>query len=355
MSNAFAAPHFSNDDAARAMIEGIRWPSGPVCSHCGTINHAYAVKGRAGLYRCAEKECRKDFSVTTGTVMERSKIALHKWMMGFYLMCASKKGVSAHQLHRALGLTYQSAWFMAHRIREAMRDGGFSPLGGNGSIVEADETYFGSTDERRESPQRKGRPYTKAGKTGPGGKRAIVALVERGGNVRTFHVAVADKVHCVAQSRGDLNSTLKAMFRVRGETSRINIAEALGQQQYDEFGLQTEFREAVSAMRYCLKIRNRFTHSYWHSPLDGLCYVALEDLAETAEIVTDLSKLDFFYLDIELITRHLAYFRYTDDALRFANYEGRVRAGKLQSHIVSRPKQLERPPLYTRKRAHDAP
>jgi transposase-like protein len=192
MSNAFAAPHFSNDEAARAMIEGIRWPEGPVCSHCGTINHAYAVKGRAGLYRCAEKECRKDFSVTTGTVMERSKIPLHKWMMAFYLMCASKKGVSAHQLHRALGLTYQSAWFMAHRIREAMRDGGFSPLGGNGSIVEADETYFGNRDEPHVSPQRKGRPFTKKGKGA--NKRAVVALVERGGNVRTFHVAVADKV-----------------------------------------------------------------------------------------------------------------------------------------------------------------
>jgi transposase-like protein len=195
MSNAFVAPHFSNDEAARALIESIRWPDGPVCSHCGTINHAYPVKGRAGLYRCAEPECRKDFTCTTGTVMERSKIALHKWMMGFYLMNASKKGVSAHQLHRALGVTYQTAWFMCHRIREAMRVGGFAPMGGpDGSgIVEADETYFGPTEERRVSPQRRGRPYPKKGKHGPGGKRAIVALVERGGNLRSFHVAVADK------------------------------------------------------------------------------------------------------------------------------------------------------------------
>jgi hypothetical protein len=99
------------------------------------------VKGRTGLYRCAEPECRKDFTVTTGTVMERSRIPLHKWMMAFYLMNASKKGVSAHQLHRSLGITYQSAWFMAHRIREAMRDGGLSSLGGGG-IVEADETVM---------------------------------------------------------------------------------------------------------------------------------------------------------------------------------------------------------------------
>jgi transposase-like protein len=196
MSNAFAAPHFSDDAAARALIEGIRWPDGPVCNHCGTINHAYPVTGRAGLYRCAEPACRMDFTCTTGTVMERSKIALHKWMMGFYLMNASKKGVSAHQLHRALGVTYQSAWFMAHRIREAMKDGGFTVLGGpDGSgIVEADETYYGPiAKDKIRTKTTTGRPFTKGGRTGPANKRAIVALVERGGNIRSFHVAVADK------------------------------------------------------------------------------------------------------------------------------------------------------------------
>src|SRR4051794_13018659 len=190
MSNAFAAPHFNSDEAARALIESIRWPEGPVCSHCGVINHAYAVKGRAGLYRCAEPQCRKDFTCTTGTVMERSKIPLHKWMMGFYLMNASKKGVSAHQLHRALGVSYQAAWFMAHRIREAMKDGGVGVLGGpeGSGIVEADETYYGSTAEPRVSPRRvaDGRPYIKKGTHGPASKRAIVALVERGGNIRSF-------------------------------------------------------------------------------------------------------------------------------------------------------------------------
>jgi transposase-like protein len=192
MSNAFAAPHFVNDDAARALIESVRWPEGPVCSHCGTINHAYAVKGRSGLYRCAEPECRKDFTCTTGTVMERSKIPLHKWMMAFYLMNASKKGVSSHQLHRALGITYQSAWFMTHRIREAMRDGGFTPMGGSGRIVEADETYYGRVDPMNvRTKTTSGRPFTKSGKTA--NKRPIVALVERGGNVRTFHVPVANK------------------------------------------------------------------------------------------------------------------------------------------------------------------
>jgi len=140
----------------------------------------------------------QDFTVTTGTVMERSHIALHKWVQAFHLMCSSKKGISAHQLHRTLKITYKAAWFMAHRIRESMRDGGVKgPLGGEGRIVEADETYYGKMEERRASPQRKGRPFTKGGNTGPAGpagKRAIIALVERGGSVRTFHVAVADKV-----------------------------------------------------------------------------------------------------------------------------------------------------------------
>jgi transposase-like protein len=203
-----SAPHFSNDDAARKLIESIRWPDGPVCSHCGSINHAYAVTGRAGLYRCAEPECRKDFTCTTGTVMERSKIALHKWMTAFYLMNASKKGISAHQLHRTLGITYQSAWFLCHRIREAMRDGGLTPMGGGGSIVEADETYFGKPDEPKVSKQRRGRPYLKGDKLR--NSRAIVSLVERGGNVRSFHVAVADQatVHGIVVANVDRETRL---------------------------------------------------------------------------------------------------------------------------------------------------
>jgi hypothetical protein len=107
-------------------------------------------------------------------------------------MCSSKKGVSAHQLHRSLDIGYEAAWFMAHRIREAMRDGGLAPLGGSGGIVEADETYFGEVEERKPSKHRLGRPYTKGGKSGPSGKRAVVALVERGGRVRAFHPAMAD-------------------------------------------------------------------------------------------------------------------------------------------------------------------
>jgi hypothetical protein len=123
------------------------------------------------------------------TVMERSKIALHKWLQAFHLMTSSKKGVSAHQLHRTLDVTYEAAWFMAHRIREAMRAGGLAPLGGGGKIVEADETYYGNVDHLVLRANKQGRTRDNR----KGNKRPIVALVERGGNVRTFHVPVADK------------------------------------------------------------------------------------------------------------------------------------------------------------------
>src|ERR1700733_14325911 len=142
MDAIFSAPHFQNNDAARAYLESVLWPNGPVCPHCGVINHAFKTN-RPGVFRCAEKVCRKDFSVTMKTVMERSHIALHKWLQGFHLMTSSKKGVSAHQLHRTLQITYEAAWFMAHRIRESMRAGGLSPMGGGNKIVEVDETFFG--------------------------------------------------------------------------------------------------------------------------------------------------------------------------------------------------------------------
>jgi transposase-like protein len=129
--------HFRDDTAAREYLEKLLWPEGPICPHCGVVNHAYATK-RPGVFRCAEKDCRKDFTVTMRTVMERSKIALHKWLQAFHLMCSSKKGISAHRLHRTLDIGYEAAWFMCHRIREAMRDGGLAPLGGGGGIVEAD-------------------------------------------------------------------------------------------------------------------------------------------------------------------------------------------------------------------------
>ena len=185
---------YKDEASARKVFEALRWPDGPVCSTCGSRKW-YATK-REGRYRCAEKTCRKDFTVMTGTVMERSHVPMHKWLEAFSIMCESKKGVSSLQLQRHLKISYKAAWFLSHRIREAMREGGMTPppmLGGGGKIVEADETYFGKTEQPTISKQRGNRPYTKRGQGGPRNKRPILSLVERGGRVRSFHVASADK------------------------------------------------------------------------------------------------------------------------------------------------------------------
>lgn len=190
----FDAPHFQSETEARKYIEALRWPNGVrVCGKCGVIGGDYPTK-REGRYRCGQKECRKDFTVTTGTVMESSHIKLNVWLMAFYLMASSKKGMSAHQLHRSLDVTYKTAWFLCHRIRLAMANGGLAgPMGGAGQVVEADETYFGPV-KNPGTLRGDGRPYKKGGKqTGPANKRPIVALVERGGQARVFHVVEANR------------------------------------------------------------------------------------------------------------------------------------------------------------------
>ena len=209
----FTAPMFSDEDAARAHLEAIRWANGVYCPHCGNTDQAsiHKLEGkshRPGLYQC--NACREHFTVTVGSVMERSHVKLHKWVFAFHLMAASKKGISAHQLHRMIGVTYKTAWFMEHRIREAMAENAtsHSPIGGEGKTVEADETYIGKKDDQSPWPQRKGRPYLKRK---PGNiKRTVVALVERGGHVRSFHVESATKesVKHILFTNADRKSTL---------------------------------------------------------------------------------------------------------------------------------------------------
>jgi transposase-like protein len=181
----FAAPHFQNDDDARRMLESILWPHGPVCPHCGVVDHAY-TDGRAVSYRCAEKWCRKEFTVTMRTVMGRSRIALHKWLRAFYLVTSSRRGVSAYQLHRTLNIGYEAAWFMHYRIREAMRGGGLTPVKAmarsSGKIVEADESDFGSRAERSESTRVA--PFLRRRKAAH--NHAVVSHLQRGRNARSF-------------------------------------------------------------------------------------------------------------------------------------------------------------------------
>lgn len=183
-------PIFSNENKARSHLEKLRWPDGRYCPHCGETEKTSVVRGkRRGLFFC--NSCAKQFTVTVGTLFERSHVPLTKWLAAFHLMASSKKGISAHQLHRMLGITYKTAWFMAHRIREAMRETNLGPMGGPDTPVQADETYFGNTASPKPLKKPRATPYTKGGRVGVGGKRAIVALVS-GGKARTFHIAHAD-------------------------------------------------------------------------------------------------------------------------------------------------------------------
>jgi len=183
-------PIFSNEAKAIAHMENDRWPGGNVtCPLCGVIGETRKMGGetQAGMFLC--NACRGKFTVRTGTVFERSHIPLHKWLLATHLMASSKKGISAHQLHRMLGITYKSAWFMAHRIREAMAPAANAgPLGGEGQIVEADELYLDKAPLEKTNTRTSGKKMRYPGGRGVANKRVVVALVERGGKVRSFHI-----------------------------------------------------------------------------------------------------------------------------------------------------------------------
>jgi transposase-like protein len=177
---ALTAPQFTDEQAAMAHLEASRWPDGVTCPHCGSDKvHKMGGKTQAGMFLC--NDCRDKFTARTGTVMERSKIPVHKWLLAIHLMNSSKKGMSAHQLHRMLGITYKSAWFLAHRIREAMTDVYKGPMAGGGGTIEADETYYGNTSKR-----------AKHYKKGHSQKSGVVGLVDPAtGHARAFAVKSA--------------------------------------------------------------------------------------------------------------------------------------------------------------------
>ena len=193
------APRFTDENAAREHLESLMWPEGPFCPHCGSVNakrlppQARKVTAahpggsvRHGVIQC--NDCGDQYTVTVGTVFERSKVPLNKWLLANHLLCASKKGISGHQMARMLGVTYKTAWFMMHRIREAMKDTHPGPMGGFGETIEADETYVGGKIGNRSKKQRRNM-IAQEGRGPFREKEAVIALVERGGRVRSFHVA----------------------------------------------------------------------------------------------------------------------------------------------------------------------
>jgi transposase-like protein len=185
--------YFHCEDAAFQHVEKLLWPNGPHCPHCGSFEHIYELKGvrskpskkspqgieRFGLKKCGD--CYKQFTVRNGTIFEESHIPLHKWLQAIYLLCSGKKGISSHQLHRTLEITLKSAWFLSHRIREAMRSDGFRLMGGKGKHVEVDETYIGRLAGVEKQT------------AGAAHKNTVLTLVERGGIARSFHITSATK------------------------------------------------------------------------------------------------------------------------------------------------------------------
>lgn len=227
------AAHFHDEAAAFAKLESVVWPNGPVCPHCGADKRVYELKGvrskpskknpegieRFGLKKCGA--CRKQFTVRVGTVFESSHIPLHLWLQAVHLMCSSKKGISSHQLHRVLEIKYQSAWFMAHRIREAMRSGSLlPPMGGEGEVVEVDETIYGRASTHPKGRARQGQRFH-----GAVHKNVILSLVERGGSVRSYHVA--------GSTVGEVIPIIKA--NVSRETSMMTDSASLYKYQLMDF------------------------------------------------------------------------------------------------------------------------
>jgi transposase-like protein len=184
MKTVLTQAQFQDETKAREWLEAIRWPNGPICPHCGSESKDhYALNGaahRPGLRKC--KDCREQFSVTVGTVFERSKVKLNVWLHAMHLMNASKKGISSKQLERMLGVTYQTAWFMSHRIREAMKPNGGGMMNPGGGTIEADATYVGGKEKNKHASKRDRKNI------GGVGKQCVFSLVERNGGVRSFHI-----------------------------------------------------------------------------------------------------------------------------------------------------------------------
>jgi transposase-like protein len=212
MPSVISDKHFHDERAAYAYVEARIWPNGPVCPHCGNADplrmKLFAGKStRLGVRQC--NECRKPFTVKIGTIFESSHVPLRIWLQAIHMICSSKKGISSNQLHRTFGVTLKTAWFMSHRLREAMRSGDLAPMGGPGTIVEIDETFIG---QKEDMPKRRGFAH----------KHAVLSLVERGGKVRSFHVAGTTAAHLVPILRANIAKETAVMTDEAGQYAHLS-------------------------------------------------------------------------------------------------------------------------------------
>ena len=254
--------HFSSEEKARLYIESIRWPDGPACPHCGGVDKCYPIKEnpekkiRAGLYQCGD--CDGQFTVTVGTIFEKSKVPLNKWLVAWYLLCSSKKGFSAAQLQRSLGLgSYRTAWFMMHRIRYALADPAFSTkLGGSNNggsgIVEADEAYIGG------KVNGKGHAYK-------GNKTAVVTVIERGGDARSQTMTKVTSRNLNAVLSGHVDPSARLMtdeykgYRKTGRRYRSHETVCHSKQEYVRGDVHTNTAEG-----YFANLKRGITGIYHH-------------------------------------------------------------------------------------------
>jgi transposase-like protein len=243
MTSNLQNPIFTDEAKAREWLETCVWPNGPVCPHCGvTSEYVTALNGKAhrdGVYQC--NQCRQQFTITVNTVFERSKLPLSKWMAAMFLMTASKKGISAHQIHRSLDISYKSAWFMCHRLREAMRPAKYpGPLGGMDETVEVDETYVGGKATNRKS--RKVRR-----------KQPVVALVQRGADVRSFRVKKVNSRHMNALLDKQVSKKSYLM------TDESNIYPKIGKKFRDHESVNHSIEEYVRGDAHVNTAENYFS------------------------------------------------------------------------------------------------
>lgn len=261
-------PHFKDEFKARKWLESLRWPDGAICPHCGSVSKDhYRLEGtahRPGLWKC--RDCREQFSVTVGTVFERSKIKLNVWLQAMHLMCASKKGVSSKQLERLLGVTYQTAWFMSHRLREAMNTGFTGPFGSQGRPVEVDETYWGNVGKQAK------------GARGWAHKMKVVSLVERNGEKRSFHVAnvtaatVAPILKAQVSKRARLMTDEARVYKKAGKyvansffslenfRAKLAFCDALMKQSHSDTNILSEWIELYKQASALANKRNKLAH-----------------------------------------------------------------------------------------------
>ncbi len=297
----FNEARFHDPEAAREHLESVRWPKGPVCPHCGATDRISKLAGeshRAGLYDCGH--CRDQFTVTVGTVFERSKISLDKWLFAAALMASSKKGVSSKQIERMLGVTYKTAWFMSHRLREAMNGNGKGAglLGsGNGGTVEADETF-------------QGRKHGRKAKGGFAHKHAVFSLVERGGKVRSFHVpnVRAETLKAIMQAHMSTGAHLMTddagQYRILGPVSKTHDTVAHSLKEYVRGNVHTNTVEGFFSImkrglngiyqhvseQHLQRYVNEYDFRYNHREKLGF-----DDEARTTELLKGISNKRLTY------------------------------------------------------------